>query len=228
MPPNPPRFILFAGVIAAFGAGKLPGVLPAIQTELSISLIQASLLVAMFQLSGAAIGVFAGALADRFGPRRQMQFGLLLIGAGSLVGAASGSSDLLLLSRCVESLGFILTVLPGPSLLRRSLAPDQHNRWLGAWGAYMPTGAALGLVIAPLFDVYANWRLVWVLHAGLCLLGAWLLLRVSGHCCRRRFVVPGRGCLLSALARTVDSTYRSSPFCQPSIKKWASLPARPD
>jgi cyanate permease len=176
---SPPLCIFLAGVIAAFGVGKLPGVLPTIQSDLSISLVQASLLVGMFQLSGAIVGVFAGAMADRFGPRRQMQIGLLLICVGSLAGVLADTSALLLTSRCIESLGFILTVLPGPSLLRRSLPPEKQNRWLGIWAAYMPTGAALGLIIAPVFDSYASWRIVWLLHCALCIVSVWLLMRVE-------------------------------------------------
>lgn len=176
---NPQLCIFLGGVIAAFGVGKLPSVLPSIQSELSISLVLASVLVGMFQGSGAALGVFVGASADRFGPRRQMQIGLLLIAIGSLVGALASTSSVLLISRVIESLGFILTVLSGPTLLRRSLAPERQSRWLGIWAAYMPTGAALGLLIAPLFDSFASWRLVWILHAALCVLSAWLLVRVE-------------------------------------------------
>ncbi len=175
---KPAVAIFIGGVVAAFGVGKLPSVLPTIQSELSISLLQASFLVAMFQLAGALVGVFAGALADRFGPRRQMQLGLIIIAVGSLLGIAASDSSTLLASRAIESLGFILTVLPGPSLLRRSVAPDQTNRWLGIWAAYMPTGAALGLVAAPWFVALASWRMVWGWHTALCLCSAALLFTV--------------------------------------------------
>ncbi|MEZ5740827.1 MAG: MFS transporter [Burkholderiaceae bacterium] len=161
--------VLIVGVIAAVGAGKLPAELPLIRQELDMSLMQAGFLVAMFQLSGALMGLFGGALADRFGHRRIMQVGLAVLALGSALGALVASPIPLLASRALESLGFILTVLPAAALLRRLVSPDHMGRWLGLWGAYMPVGFALALLVSPWISAQGGWQGVWLAHAALAI-----------------------------------------------------------
>ena len=168
--------VLLTGYVAAFGAGKLPAVLPAIQADTGMTLFEASFLVSMFQVAAASIGVLAGTLADRVGHRRVTVCGIVVAIVGSLWGAASTDAAALLGSRALESLGFTLCVLPGPSLLRRTVAPERLSRWLGVWATYMPLGFACGLVAAPALATIAGWRGAWIGHAMLSLVSLLLLL----------------------------------------------------
>ena len=120
--------VLVVGFIAAFGAGKLPPVLPQVQSELDISLVQAGVLVSCFQLAGALMGMLAGALADRFGQKNLMMLGMLALAVGSATGAMSDTALLLLVSRAIESIGFVLAVLPGPALLRTAVSENHLSR----------------------------------------------------------------------------------------------------
>ncbi|MGC1439340.1 MAG: MFS transporter, partial [Burkholderiaceae bacterium] len=156
--------------------GKLPPVLPQVQVELQITLVQAGILVTSFQLAGALVGMIAGALADRFGARNLMVLGLMLLAAGSLLGWYSQNAHVLLVSRAVESIGFVLASLPAPALLRATVAPQNLSRWLGLWGTYMPTGFALALIISPWLADNSGWRAAWLLHAVVAALAIGLLL----------------------------------------------------
>lgn len=152
--------ILVAGIVGAFHVGKLPPAISELRAEFGISLIEASYLVSVLQLAAVTLGIFGGMLADRFGPKRVMRIGLCLLMMASLIGGFSQSARILLASRVFESLGFMLAVLPGPSLLRRS-APQHLNRWLGFWAAYMPVGMALGILLTPALQSVSGWRSAW-------------------------------------------------------------------
>jgi CP family cyanate transporter-like MFS transporter len=153
--------ILAAAIVVSTNGGKLPPALPMLRAEFGLDLVQASLLVSFFQLAGMLLGLFGGMLADRFGPRRVMRAGLVLAGAGSALGALAPDAAVLLASRAVESAGFILTVLPGPALLARTVHAERLRGTMGLWSAYMPTGMALALVAAPLGYQALGWRPVW-------------------------------------------------------------------
>lgn len=172
-----PFVLLLVGFIAAFGAGKLPPVLPEIQVALDVSLLEAGMLVSSFQVAGAFIGMLVGAMADRFGPRRLVVAGLVALSAGSLTGAFAGQASLLLVSRAIESVGFAMASLPVPAILRASVPAERLGRWLGWWGTYMPVGFALALVISPWLAGSATWRAAWWLHAVMTLLAVALVLR---------------------------------------------------
>ena len=155
--------VLAAGVVAALHVGKLPPALPAIRDSLQMELVTAGFLVALFQLGSAVIGIMGGALADRFGPRRAQVCGLALLGLASIAGAGAGSPAAALAWRSVESVAFIMSVLPGPSLIARAVGPRSMSGWMGLWGAYMPVGFALALFAMPWLLGGWGWRASWVI-----------------------------------------------------------------
>jgi MFS transporter, CP family, cyanate transporter len=75
----------------------------------------------------------------------------------------------------LESIGLVFTVLPGPSLLRKKVAPERLMLWLGWWSAYMPLGMGIGLLLVPLAP---SWRFAWFLVAAMSLGWALCVARV--------------------------------------------------
>jgi CP family cyanate transporter-like MFS transporter len=76
--------------------------------------------------------------------------------AASLLGGAVGAGARwracrawLLVLRAVEGIGFLLAVMPGPGLIRALTPPGADKAALGLWGAYMPLGVALALLLGP-------------------------------------------------------------------------------
>ena len=163
--------MIAAGVVAALHVGKLPPALPALQQVLGVSLVQAGFLLALFQLAGMTLGLPAGLLIQRYGPRRSMLAGLLVLGLASALGGAAQSTAALLASRVFEGLGFLCVVLPAPGLLRVLVPSGRLSRALGAWGAYMPLGAALAMLLGPWVmaqaDLAWGWRIWWWLLSAL-------------------------------------------------------------
>ncbi len=166
--------VVLVGIASAFHVGKLPPAIPVLARDLGITLVQGGFLLAVIQMAGMALGALAGLVADRLGPRRVMLGGLLLLSLGSGWGSAAHSPQVLLLTRAVEGLGFLLTVLPAPGLIRRQLHDvGRLNKALGYWGAYMPVGAATMLLLGPIAYASLGWRVVWVALALLALACAW-------------------------------------------------------
>ncbi|MDP1007565.1 MFS transporter, partial [Klebsiella pneumoniae] len=84
--------------------GKLPPAVPVLQQQLGVSLLQAGFLLSTVQVAGMLLGLVVGLGADRWGLRRSMLAGLLLMAGASALGAiATGFAPLLAL-RAVEGL----------------------------------------------------------------------------------------------------------------------------
>jgi len=158
--------VLAVGVSCALHVGKLPVAIPLLQVELSMSLLQAGFLLSLVQLAGMSLGLLAGLLADRVGPRRVMLAGLLVLAVGSVLGAMAPNVSTLLVTRVIEGMGFLLAVLPAPGMLRGHVKdPATLSRALGWWGTYMPLGTALALLLGGTAMSWMGWRTVWVLVA---------------------------------------------------------------
>jgi MFS family permease len=156
-----PVIVVLAGVCAALHVGKLPPAITALQAALGLSLLQAGFLLSTVQLAGMSAGVAFGALADALGYRRSMLLGLGLLALASGAGGMAQDMLSLLLLRALEGFGFLLVVLPAPGLIRRLVAPQHLSRMLGLWGTYMPFGAALALLIGPVWIGAFGWRAWW-------------------------------------------------------------------
>ena len=169
------------GVTCALHVGKLPVAIPILREAMGLSLVQAGFLLSLVQLAGMTLGLLVGLTADRLGPRRVMLAGLVLLALGSALGALAPGADLLLVSRVVEGMGFLLAVLPAPGLLRQHvLHAPTLSRALGWWGAYMPLGTALALFFGAALMGAVGWRWAWALLALLSLSAA----AVLGRCVR--------------------------------------------
>ncbi len=166
-----------AGVCAALHVGKLAPAIPALREALGLSLVQAGFLLSLVQAAGMTLGVAFGAVADGLGARRSMLLGLAVLALASAVGGTATGVGALLALRAVEGFGFLLVVLPAPGLVRALVAPQQVNRMMGLWGAYMPLATALALLLGPLCIAALGWRAWWWLLAALSVLMAWVLSR---------------------------------------------------
>lgn len=167
--------VVAAGGVAALQVGKLPPALPALQAELGLTLVESGFLLSMVQLAGLTLAVFMGMLSDGMGLKRSMVRGLLLLALASAAGGLAHSVPVLLVCRALEGLGLLLVALPAPALIRRLVSPQQLSGMLGVWGAYMPTGTALALLVGPLFIPAWGWSAWWWLFALVSLgMAAWV------------------------------------------------------
>ncbi|MGE0310352.1 MAG: CynX/NimT family MFS transporter [Lautropia sp.] len=154
--------IVGAGIVAGANVGKLPVALPRLAEAFEMSLLQAGLAISMLQATSMSVGILGGMLADRFGQRRVMVTGLVLLACGGLLGAMADRAGLLLASRALESVGFMATVLPGPALLSRLVDASRMRAVMGLWAAYMPTGMTLALLATPWVIAVVGWQGLWV------------------------------------------------------------------
>src|SRR5690606_2375461 len=155
--------------------GKLPPALPVLQDEFGLSLVQVSWMVSLFMLGPALIGGIAGSAADRLDPRTSMIAGLLLSALTRALGAFAATPAVLFLSRALESVGFLMTVLPAPALIARIVPRTRVRGWLGVWSAYMPAGMGIALLATPAVMSAVGWRGVWLAASAVAALAAALV-----------------------------------------------------
>ncbi len=153
------------GVAVAIQVGKVPAALTTLAVEFNRPLAGAALLVSLFAVMSATVGLPLGLLAARLGARRALLLGAAIGTAAAMAGAAAPGFGTLLLARLFEGLGFLLIVSSGPGIIAAVVEPRHRNAAMALWGAYMPLGAALGLASALVVES-SGWRLAWWLCAG--------------------------------------------------------------
>ncbi|HTB66601.1 MAG TPA: MFS transporter [Steroidobacteraceae bacterium] len=186
--------LLACGIGASMQVGKVPPALGFVQRDLHLGLVAGAWVISMFSIVGATLGCLAGSVVDRMGPRRAATGGLFCIAMASLGGSFASLPWVLLLSRALEGMAFVMVVVAIPGLLVAS-ASESDRRFVPAlWGIYMPTGTAISLATAqPVLHAY-GWRVLWQVDAAvLLLLGVGLLLaRAPDVRMRGRALLPWR------------------------------------
>lgn len=165
--------VFTAGLVAGAYMTKVPPALPGLRGELGLTLVESGLIVTTFNVLGMLVGMLAGMVCDRLGHKRLSLAGLAVMAAGGVLGAAAQGFGVLLFSRFVEGVGFILFAVPAPALMSSLTASARDRaRALGLWSAYMPTGGTIALLAAPPLIAFAGWRALWLALAAAALAAA--------------------------------------------------------
>lgn len=154
--------VFLAGLVAAACIGKVPPLLPALRADLGLTLVQSGFIATMLNAMGMAVGMFAGIFADRYGHKRFALAGLGLLALGGVLGATAGGFAALLTSRFLEGTGFILTTISGIALITNVTRPADRPHAMSLWSAYMPTGGAIAMVLAPAALAAIGWQGYWI------------------------------------------------------------------
>ncbi|MEE2995807.1 MAG: MFS transporter [Pseudomonadota bacterium] len=155
------------GIVAATHLGKLPPALPEIMTELGSGLVTGGWIASMISFTGFALGLIAGTVGDRFGQRRVLISGLVVIAVGSLLGAFANSGEVMLVSRFIEGIGYSATTVAGAGMVTHVTAEGDRKWSLGIWSSYVPVGFAGMLIGGALILSVTDWRTLWLFSSGL-------------------------------------------------------------
>lgn len=174
-------YALIVATVLASMAGFLDAsvvnvAVPAIGRDLGASLVALQWSVTGYLLTAAALLLVAGGLADRYGRRRILLIGLVVMLVASVVCAVAPSYAVLIGARVVQGVGAALVVPSSLALLNGTLRVADRAPGIGVWAGLASLG---GLLIAPfaggwLVD-HASWRAVFLLNVPL-VLGAVLAL----------------------------------------------------
>lgn len=150
--------IVGAGVVAALQVGKVIIAAPLLRKDMGLDLASIGTLTAVFSVLGMVGGIAAGGVIARFGARRMLILGLAATAAGTAAGALAPTYGLLLGSRIVEGLGFLLVTVAGPAALQRIFAGGRRDFAFALWSCYMPAGMAIAMLASQAFD---DWHAYW-------------------------------------------------------------------
>ncbi len=175
--------IFLSGCTLAVHIGKLPTALPLLADEFSLTLAQTGNLVSIYALLVAFGALLAGVLVARIGYVIFAVAGVSLCLLGSTVGTFATNVPLLMVTRVIEGLGWVVGVVSIPVLLSTIASPKDRAVVMGLWGAFVPIGAGSILLLAPALLSMGGWRLVWAISSILSLLGVvtmiWMCIRQS-------------------------------------------------
>jgi cyanate permease len=184
-PPSPFRWLVLLGVwlvYASFGMVtiSLAPLVEVITRDLGIGHASMGLVLGAWQLMFIVSAVPAGGLLDRYGVRRGLFFGALVIALSALLRSLSGEFWSLFIAVATLGLGAPMISTGAPKVVARYFRGEERGFAMGIYitGPAMGSMAALSLTNAVLMPAYGgDWRLVMRTWAVVALMAgiAWLL-----------------------------------------------------
>jgi EmrB/QacA subfamily drug resistance transporter len=180
-PPSASPWILAATIIAssmAFIDGTVVNVaLPALQRELSATLVDVQWVVESYALFLAALLLVGGAAGDRFGRRRVFVIGVALFAAASVWCGLAGSVRQLIAARAVQGVGAALLVPGSLAIISASFDEQSRGKAIGTWSGASALMAALGPVFGGWLIDHLSWRAAFFINVPLAAAVLYLTLR---------------------------------------------------
>lgn len=170
--------IFLVGVASVMVQMKLTTILPSLTERFAMGQTEVSLLMSMFTFVGLILALPVGFAAKRFGARAMLVAGVGFVVLGSLVGAVAGGSTMLILSRAIEGIAYIIIITCGPLAIERYVAPERLGTAMGIWGTYGCGGTLISGVITPRLYETVGYLGLWMTYAVFALITGLLFLFV--------------------------------------------------
>ena len=171
-------FSLFLfGVVGASTVSKLIPLGADLGREFGATAANFGWLVSLIALPAVILASPSGLLVDRFGSRRVLNMSAALGVVANGLYLLAPRYGILQLARLLEGVAIVHIYTAAPAFLMATTEGKRRGTAMTIWATYMPTGTAVGLLLAGLFAGTDNWRLVFLFQGGLFLLVALVNLR---------------------------------------------------
>ena len=164
-------WILIAVVLLLFGTAvassqyKVPVIMTQITQQFGMTDSSASWLMSIFTFVGIILAIPTGALAKKFGPKILLIAASAILLVGSIIGIAATDGTMLIVSRGVEGVAFILVTICGPLAVQKYVAPEKIGSATGIWALWVCLGSVVGGVVTPTVSAALGFVGVWMVYA---------------------------------------------------------------
>lgn len=187
--------VLLGGVFTvSFTITLLVVVLDTVAKDLGSSVGVVSWSITAPMLAFAVIGPAFGTLGDLFGHKRVFVLGLLGAGIFAGLAAVAANAPMLILLRTLSAACGSATGPSAMAFINRMFEPHERVRPMGVWSFVTAGAPVLGVVAGVPLVQLVGWRVIFLVQAPLCVLGAagaWWLLRDTERKTNARFDVAG-------------------------------------
>ena len=179
------KALLFIGIsliVISLDNTVLNVALPSISRTLGASQSDLQWIVDAYILVFAALLLTMGALGDRFGRKKALQFGMVMFGLGSLAAALSHSTLMLIASRAFLGIGGA-TIMPATlSIISATFPSKERPQAIGIWAAIFGLGVGIGPVVGGWLLQRFEWNSVFLINLPIvviALIGGYLFITDS-------------------------------------------------
>jgi len=157
--------------------------LPAIQSELAVSVAAAQWVINAYLLLLGSLILVGGAAGDRFGRRRIFILGTVLFTAASMACGLAPNATTLIASRGLQGIGGAMLMPESLAIISATFPEEERGKAIGTWAGFSALTTALGPVLSGTLVDTLSWRAVFFINLPLAVIAIAVALRhvPEGH-----------------------------------------------
>jgi EmrB/QacA subfamily drug resistance transporter len=138
--------------------------IPSISRDLGASASELQWIIDAYILVFASLLLTMGALGDRYGRKRILQFGLVMFGLGSLAAGLATTTNMLIASRAFLGIGGAVIMPSTLSLISATFPPHERPQAFALWAAVFGLGVGVGPIVGGWLLKYYEWNSVFFIN----------------------------------------------------------------
>lgn len=175
----PALWALSAGVLMGTLDMSIVNVaLPTLVRELHTNLATVQWVIIIYGMVVTGFMLSMGSLGDLLGKRRVFTWGLVIFTTGSLACALSMNIYMLIAARAFQGLGSVMMQALVAAVITDIFPAEERGRALGAMGAVVSVGLALGPAVGGVLLGVASWHVIFLVNVPLGLASWWAIRRL--------------------------------------------------
>ena len=123
--------------------------------------------IGLASVSSLVAATIGGVIIDRVGARASIIFTSIIAVVANIIGFFATSMFMVDVARLIEGVEFIGIIAAAPALLMSITSGARRIKAMSLYSTYIPTGGALGLLLAAPFAENGHWRGVFAVHGAI-------------------------------------------------------------
>lgn len=170
--------VCLAALMFGLEISSVPVILPALETTLNSDFKDVQWIMNAYTIACTTILMATGTLADRFGRKRVFIISILIFGITSLFCGLAQNTLVLIICRFLQGMGGGAMLICSIAILSHQFREGrERGKAFAAWGIISGVGLGFGPIIGGAIVAASNWRWVFLIHVGIAVITALLVLR---------------------------------------------------